>query len=202
MAIKNEHWFSARASSAPTGRSAMTTYESDLPGIGKKFEIDLDDGRQLVIVIHNTGRRELFIRDEPDADAEKLFELSDQLARQVGVNLSGAYFQPVQTETIDTVLSDDTLIEWAEIESSSRFVDMTLAETRVHQELGVSLIAVQRDDKTLQNPEPGTRIEAGDTLVVLGLESVCRQLDILSIGENDIDGEHKEDMGTEGTSIE
>jgi TrkA domain protein len=180
----------------------MTTYESDLPGIGKKFEVELDDDRRLVIVIHNTGRRELFVRDEPDADAEKLFELSDRLARQVGVNLLGAYFQPVRTETIDTVLSDDTLIEWAKIEPDSRFVGMTLAETRAHKELGVSVIAVQRGDKTLQNPDPGTRIESGDTLVVLGLEGVSRQLDILSVGEDDANSRTAENAGVNEAATE
>ena len=37
----------------------MTVYESDLPGVGKKFEVDLDDEATLVIVIHNTGKREV-----------------------------------------------------------------------------------------------------------------------------------------------
>jgi len=37
----------------------MTVYESDLPGVGKKFEVELDDERRLVIVIHNTGKQEL-----------------------------------------------------------------------------------------------------------------------------------------------
>ena len=56
----------------------MTVYESDLPGVGKKFEVEIDDETTLVIVTHNTGKREMF-RREGDEDSVKLFELSDQL---------------------------------------------------------------------------------------------------------------------------
>lgn len=165
----------------------MTIYEDDLPGVGKKFEVELDDERRLIIVIHNTGRRELFVRDDPDADAEKLFELSDRLARQVGTIMEGAYFQPIQTETSDTVLSDETLIEWASVTNTSPLVGETLAETRVRQELGVSVIAIQRGDKTITNPGPDTRIEAEDTLVVIGSQEACRRLDDVISGDAETD---------------
>ena len=165
----------------------MTVYEADLPGVGKKFEVELDGERRLVIVIHNTGRREVFVRPEPDADAERVFDLSDRLARQVGTILEGAYFQPIRTDTIDTVLTDDTLIEWAKVASDSNIAGTTLAETRLRQELGVSVIAIQRDDDTLTNPGPETLIEADDTLVVLGSQNACRQLDELAAGNTSLE---------------
>jgi hypothetical protein len=58
----------------------MTITESDLPGVGKKFEVDLGDGESLVVLIHNTGKREIYRRPDPDADSEKLFEFTDELA--------------------------------------------------------------------------------------------------------------------------
>lgn len=160
----------------------MTIYEDNLPGVGKKYEIELDGERRLLIVIHNTGRRELFVRDEPDADAEKLFELTDQLARQVGTIMEGAYFQPIQTETIETVLSDNTLIEWVTVTDASPLVGETLAETRLRQELGVSVIAVQRGDEVITNPDPDIPIETDDTLVVLGSQDACQRLNEVVAG--------------------
>lgn len=160
----------------------MTIYEDDLPGVGKKYEIELDGERRLLIVIHNTGRRELFVRDEPDADAEKLFELTDQLARQVGTIMEGAYFQPIRTETIETLLSDDTLIEWVTVTDASPLVGETLAETRLRQELGVSVIAVQRGDEVITNPDPDIPIETDDTLVVLGSQDACQRLNEVVAG--------------------
>jgi len=58
----------------------MTVYESDLPGVGKKFEIELDNGEHLVIVTHNTGKREVYLKADADSDSKKVFEASDRLA--------------------------------------------------------------------------------------------------------------------------
>lgn len=164
----------------------MTVYESDLPGVGKKFEVELDGEARLVIVIHNTGKRELFLRESEDADAEKLFTLSDRLARQVGTIMEGAYFQPIRTESIETVLSDDTLIEWTKVMDNSPLVGQTLAETDLRQELGISVVAIQRGSETIENPGADTTIRADDTLIVLGSREACRQLDGVVTG--DVDG--------------
>lgn len=180
----------------------MTVYEDELPGVGKKFEVELEGERRLVIVIHNTGRRELFVRDDPDADAEKLFELSDRLARQVGTIMEGAYFQPIRTETIETVLSDDTLIEWENVPTDSPLAGRTLGETGLRQQIGVSVIAIQRDEETLTNPGPETRIEPDDTLVVLGSQAECRKLDEFVTGETDTDGGTGTNTETKHTSEE
>ncbi|MFC7155955.1 cation:proton antiporter regulatory subunit [Halomarina halobia] len=166
----------------------MTVYEADLPGVGKKFEVELDDETRLVIIIHNTGKRELFLRREEGADAEKLFELTDRLARQVGTIMEGAYFQPIRTESIDTVLADDTLIEWSKVQDGSPLAGQTLAEARLRQALGVSVIAIQRGEETLTNPGPDTEIRAEDTLVVLGSQEACRKLDDVVAGDAELDG--------------
>ena len=146
----------------------MAVYESDLPGVGKKFEIDLNDESQLVVVIHNTGKRELFLRPDPDADSEKLFELSDKLARQVGTIMEGAYFQPIQTETIETVISEESLIEWVKITDDSPVAGKTLRNASIRERTGASIIAIQRGDETISNPPPDTELRPDDTLVAVG----------------------------------
>jgi TrkA domain protein len=161
----------------------VTVYESDLPGVGKKFEVDLDDGSRLVIVTHNTGKREVFRRPSPDSDSEKLFELSDTLARQVGTILEGAYFQPVRSQAIETVLGDDTLIEWVQVEDDSPLAGKTLAEAGVRQRTGVSVLAVQRGEETITNPGADTEIRAGDTLIVVGSREGCRSFDAFAAGD-------------------
>ncbi|MFC6726698.1 potassium transporter TrkA, partial [Halobium palmae] len=107
----------------------MTVYESDLPGVGKKHEIELGDDSRLVVVTHNTGKREVFRREDPDADSEKLFELSDSLARQVGTILEGAYFQPVRSDLIETALAGDTVLEWVAVDDDDPVAGKTLAES-------------------------------------------------------------------------
>ncbi|RDZ66190.1 potassium transporter TrkA [Haloferax sp. Atlit-12N] len=160
----------------------MTIYESDLPGVGKKHEVELGDGSRLVIVTHNSGKREVFRRASADSDSEKLFELTDKLARQVGTLLEGAYFQPVQTEDIETLLGDNTLIEWVEVGADSDIAGKTLGESDLRQATGASVIAIERDDEVVASPGGDAMVEAGDTLVVIGPKAACRDFTALVKG--------------------
>ena len=162
----------------------MTIYESDLPGVGKKFEIDLDDESTLVVVIHNTGKREVFKR-EGDEDSVKLFEITDQLSRQVGSILEGAYFQPIATDTTETMLDDDSLLEWVKVPDGSETVGRTLRELDFRHATGASVVAIQRDDDTESNPGPDTVLEADDTLIVLGTREACHRAESLAAGKQD-----------------
>ncbi|MDQ2056134.1 TrkA C-terminal domain-containing protein [Halobellus sp. H-GB7] len=161
----------------------MTVYESDLPGVGKKHEIDLPDGSQLVVVTHNEGRREVFLRPTPESDSEKLFELSDQLARQIGTILEGAYFQPVRSESIETLLGGDTLLEWVEVGADSPIVDRTLGDSNLRQETGASVVAIERADEVIPSPGGETTVRAGDTLVIVGTRENCDAFEARVTGE-------------------
>ncbi|WP_144904691.1 cation:proton antiporter regulatory subunit [Halobellus captivus] len=155
----------------------MTVYESDLPGVGKKHEIDLPDGTQLVVVTHNEGRREVFLRPAPDGDSEKLFELSDDLARQVGTILEGAYFQPVKSQNIETLLGGDTLLEWVSVDEGSPIVGQTLGESDLRAATGASVIAIERGENVIPSPGAETEIQPGDTLIVVGTRENCEDFE-------------------------
>lgn len=146
----------------------MSIFESDLPGVGKKFEVELTGGERVVIVIHNTGKRELFLKADADADAEKLFEMTDRLARTVGTILEGSYFQPIQSDRVETMLAEGSLLEWYTVADDAELAGQTLADARVRERVGASVVAIQRGDTVLSSPDPDTVIEAGDTLVVIG----------------------------------
>jgi TrkA domain protein len=146
----------------------MTVYESELPGVGKKFEVEIGDGERLVVVIHNTGQREVFHKASEDADAERLFDLPDRLARQVGSILEGTHFQPVQTDRIETMLAEGTFLEWYGVEETAELAGTTIADANVRQRTGASIVAIERDEEVIPSPAPDTRIEAGDTVVVIG----------------------------------
>lgn len=160
----------------------MTVYESDLPGVGKKFEIEIREGQRLVIVTHNTGKREVFLKPEEGADSEKLFELSDRLARTVGTILEGAYFQPVQADNVETMLTEGTFLEWFSVNEGADLAGQTLANARVRDRTGVSIIAIQRNGTTVPSPDPETEIEVGDTLVVIGSQEDLGQFESLLSG--------------------
>ena len=162
----------------------MVIYESDLPGVGKKFEIDLEDDTQLIIVNHNTGKRELFFRETPDDDSEKLFELSDKMARQIGTIMEGAYFQPIKDTAVNTVLGENTLIEWSKVTESADIVGETIESSEIRNKTGASIIAIQRGEDTIDHPTADTVIEHGDTLVAVGDRESHRKLENLAGGES------------------
>ncbi|WP_277554483.1 cation:proton antiporter regulatory subunit [Halobaculum limi] len=165
----------------------MTVYESDLPGVGKKHEIELDGGERLVVVTHNTGKREVFRRESPDADAEKVFELSDDIARTVGTILEGAYFQPVPTGSIETVLGGDAIIEWYEVPAGSELAGATIADAQVRQRTGASIIAVQHGPDVTPNPAPDDDVHGGDTVVVIGSREEIEAFETAFIDADDAD---------------
>ncbi len=157
----------------------MTIYESDLPGVGKKYEVELEDGGRLVIVTHNTGKREVYRKADEGADSEKLFELPDRLARTVGTILEGAYFQPVTSDRVETMLSEETFLEWYNVAPNAALAGRSLGEANVREETGVSVVAIQRDDDVVAPPGPESVIEAGDTLVVVGDRESCTAFESL-----------------------
>jgi TrkA domain protein len=159
----------------------MTVYETEVPGVGHKFELELDDDERLVVLIHHDGKREVYHRPSANADSEKLFSLTGQLARQLGSILEGAHFQPIEMDEVRVPVGE-AIIEWFDVEPDSRLVGQTLAEADVRDRTGVSIIAIQRGEKTISNPEPTETVEAGDILVTLGSRS--EQNDFESLVEN------------------
>lgn len=147
----------------------MTVYETEVPGVGHKFELELDDDDddRLVVLIHHDGTRDVYHRPGENADSEKLFSLTAQAARQLGSILEGTHFQPVEMDEVRVPVGE-ALIEWFEVDPESRLAGETLASTAVREETGVSVIAIQRDEETLSNPESTETVRAGDILVTLG----------------------------------
>lgn len=146
----------------------MTIYETEVPGVGHKFELELDSDERLIVLIHHDGKREVYLRPEENADSQKLFGLTGKRARQLGSILEGAYFQPVEMDDIQVPMGE-AIIEWVEIDSTSTLVGQSLQTANIREQTGVSVLAIQRGDETIGNPRPDTVVQAGDILVTLGM---------------------------------
>lgn len=144
-----------------------TVRESDLIGIGKKYEIDTEAGDQMVVVIHDDGRRELYRHEEHDSETHCVMTLSDEESRQVAGILGGLSYKPKALETIEVAL-DDLRIEWYKVVGENDGVNKSIGELEVRQRTGASIIAAIRDDETVINPGPDYVITAGVTLVIAG----------------------------------
>jgi TrkA domain protein len=148
-------------------RRPTTVYETEVPGVGHKFELELDGDERLVGLVHHDGKREVYHRPDENADSEKLFGLTGQLARQLGTILEGAHFQPVEMDEVRVPVGE-VIIEWSDVEPDSRLVGQPLEAADIRDQTGVSVIAIQRGDETISNPQPDEPVQAGDILVTLG----------------------------------
>lgn len=153
----------------------MKVYETDIPGVGRKFELELAGETSVVVVLHHDGRCEVFRRDGPDADGEKVLDLSGEQANRLGSILEGAYFESVSLDEL-TVPLGDAIIEWVDVPDDSRLDGSTLQECGVRAQTGASIIAVQRGDETTPNPEPDFELADGDILVAIGTREEQRDL--------------------------
>lgn len=155
----------------------MKVFETQLPGVGRRYTLSFPSGGEFVIVIHNGGRRRTYWRAEADDDSEPLFETTESQARKIAEVFDGTYFHPVE-EDLDEAL-EDARIRWVAIDASASVAGRTIGETRLRSRTGASILAIQRGDRTVPNPGAETEIRAGDTLVVVGTADAHDALDNL-----------------------
>lgn len=151
----------------------MFVKEGELPGIGKKYSIRTESGDTLVVVIHYTGKREIYCFEEGSEEPVAVIELTDEEARTLGTILVGALFQPTSDEEKIGFLMKHLVFEWVKVPENSFLAGKTIKELDIRKKFGVIIVAVIRDENVIVSPSPLFKMEPGDTLVVVGtLESV------------------------------
>ena len=148
--------------------------ETDLPGVGIRFELQTDAGRCVGVVAHQTGRRDLVIYDERDVDrACESVELSEDEGHTLGEMLGGS---PVLEHLDDAVHRlEDLVISWVTISPKSPLAGLTLAEATLRTRTGAGIVpALVSDSGSIPIPAGTERLEAGATAVVVGVPSAVK----------------------------
>ncbi|MBX0322097.1 potassium transporter TrkA [Halomicroarcula sp. F13] len=152
----------------------MRVYETELPGVGRRYAVSFPDGGRLTVLLGNDGSRETYWRADEDGDSERLFSLTEGQARKLAEIYDGTYFEPAPDD-IDHAL-EDARIRWVEVGPDDPVVGRTLGESAIRSETGVLVLAVQRGEQTISSPDAQTHVEAGDVLVTVGTDEAHAKL--------------------------
>jgi TrkA domain protein len=159
--------------------------ESDLPGIGRKYQMETRKGDKLVVIIHDDGSQEIyhFDKDQPD-EGISMVTLADDEARQIAGIIGGMSYRPKALEAIEAPL-EELVIEWYRIEPGSKSIGKTLGELALRPKAGANVIAViEADRQKTIGPGSDYPLTANSILIV-----VCERRHIKTIKEILLNGE-------------
>jgi TrkA domain protein len=153
-----------------TGRSdgrAMDVNETPLPGVGLRYDFTTRSGRQIGVVSHRSGRRDLLVYDRKDPDtSQEVVQLTEDEADTLAEILGAARIAGRLAELRQRI--EGLAIDWLEIPPGSPYAGRPLGDTQARSRTGTSIVAILRGDQAIPAPSPGEPLRAGDTAVVVG----------------------------------
>lgn len=143
--------------------------EANLPGIGRKFQIETLSGDRLIVIIHDDGRRELYHYTRRNLDrAASVLTLSDGEARQIAGIIGGLTYVPKALPTQEVVL-EDLVLEWFTIQRGANCIGKTIRELQARTLTGASIVSIVEPNRVKRtNPEADTLLNEGATLILAG----------------------------------
>lgn len=145
----------------------MDVERTTLPGIGLRHTFTSERGRQVAVISHRSGRRDLVIYDRADPDtATETLSLSRSEADGLAELLTTSRVEERLAELGRQV--EGLTSEQIAITPGSPYDGQTLGATHARTRTGASIVAVVRDGEVIASPRPDFGFHAGDVVVVVG----------------------------------
>jgi TrkA domain protein len=152
--------------------------ETQLAGIGIRYEFTAQDGRRIGVVHHRSGERELVRYDGDDPDtSHDLLRLGPEDSRTLAELLGASQVAKDLAELERDV--EGLAVDRLPLAAEGPFHDRTIGDTAARTRTGVSIVAVLRDGSAYPAPGPEFGLLGGDTLVVVGTPRGIEGLAIL-----------------------
>ena len=163
-----------------------TISESNLPGVGRKFQIETLSGDRLTIVIHDDGKRELYHFDRKNLSRPaSVLTLTDGEARQIAGIVGGLTYVPKALPTSEIIL-EDLVLEWFTLPPNAASCGKTIRELGVRTRTGASIVSLIEPNRvTRTNPEADTLLNQGATLIMAGDRTSIAKLKRLLVSGKD-----------------
>ncbi|WP_028783568.1 cation:proton antiporter regulatory subunit [Thalassobacillus devorans] len=161
----------------------MNISVTKLPGIGQKISLKTGEDSMLVLIVHHTGKRELYFFDDKDnEEADFAMDLTPDETRELGAQLLGATYQPVDADKLK-VFQNQIVIDWVELKSNASIAGKTIEESEIRNKTGATIIGIVQGDETIAIPEADTTLEPGNVLMIIGKQDQIESLTALCRGE-------------------
>jgi TrkA domain protein len=153
--------------------------ETRLPGIGIRYDFPTEEGDRLGVLVHRTGRREVFVysADDPDECRVTITLAPDDartLAELLGASRVAEHLAALQQRVAGLAL------DWIEVDPASPWAGLTLEDAAIHTETGVSVVALLDGDDVTAAPGAADVLAPGATVVAIGtpqgLEALAARL--------------------------
>ncbi len=159
----------------------MEIYETPLPGIGVRYEFTSELGDHVGVVVRRDGRRDVALYDRQDPDSCRgTMELTEGDAGKLAELLGGTNIT-VRLESLRHMV-EGLAIEWVTMPDSGGLTGKTIGDGHIRTTTSASVVAVIRDDSGIPGPGPDFRLEAGDTVLVMGGADAVRQARTILMG--------------------
>ncbi len=161
----------------------MNISVAPLPGIGQKITFITAEESMLVLVVHHNGKRELyFFEDAENDEADFAMDLTADETRELGAQLLGATYQPVEADKIK-LFKNQMIMDWIKLKDSSPLVNKSLEESDIRQKTGATVMGIVRGDDIIAAPEPSTVLLAGDLIMTMGKKDQVSLVEAFCKGE-------------------
>jgi TrkA domain protein len=141
-------------------------HEDELPGIGRRYTIDCDDGGILTIVVRNTGKRDVYVFG-PGSDRPASVSVDEAKAMVAGAILSGEHGAGRPAGPVAAAI-EDLVIESLTLSPGSPGIGRTLAGLAVGSTTGIRVITIVRGKASIHDPAGDEVLQPGDVLVIAG----------------------------------
>lgn len=149
--------------------------ETQLPGVGVRYDFRSDSGELIGVVHHHGGRREVVVYDRDDPDrAHSTLELTAEDTRTLTDVLGATQV----TEALGAVQQriEGLALDWVDVPEASPLAGRTIGDGELRTRTGASVVAVVRGGTTEPAPGPDFVFEPGDVAVAVGTAEGLEQL--------------------------